>query len=258
MNDLPYKSSPPPGEAWWERELHRNQKLMDRYMRVFEDEGEAAFEKYDTPDKLFNKVHYGIEPGEPLPPEALAREAGRDPAFEEWKDEVLNAAAAAAEEVEDALDPEKPDATEEAGGPAPASEWEADEDDAEWDEDDGATSAEDEAAYQPVAQLARRFAVRVFRQGKQPGFEEVLLLSAGKVGANLAGGHGLGYDEKTLCGNIVKCRWALADCEVCRELLEPLAQRSGDPVLAELVAESEHLAVAIRERIAMLRARVWW
>lgn len=263
MNDDPFEtSSPPPDEAWWERELYRNQKLMDRYMQVFEEEGETAFEKYDTPDKLYNKVHYGVEPGEPLPPEALAREAERDPEFEDWKEQVLNAAAAAAEEVEDELDVEEDEDNEELivddGEDDDDDEDEEEDDDEEWEEGDLGLSPEDEAAYRPVAKLARDFAVRVMDEAERGDVEEVLMLSAGKVGANLAGGHGLGYDEQTLCGNIVKCRWALADCLFCREMLEQMAQRTGDPDLAALVTQCEELAAAIRERIAALRARVWW
>ena len=61
-----------------------------------------------------------------------------------------------------------------------------------------------------------------------PGNAELLYLSAGKIGANLAGGHGLGYDDEFICGNIVKCRWALSDCEFCREMLEQLHQQTGE------------------------------
>jgi hypothetical protein len=253
MNDNFQASPTPRSEAWWERELHRNEKLMDRYMKVFEDEGETAFEKYDTPDKLYNKVHYGIEPGEPLPPEALAREAGRDPDFEDWKEEALNAAAEAAEEVEDELDP----------GTSAAADSELTEPDEEveevWEEEAADPQDEqEEAAYEEIAGLARAFAVAVMRLRPQPDIEEVLILSAGKIGANLAGGHGLGYHDDTLCGNIVKCRWALADCEFCREILEQRVRRTNDPALARLVAQGKLLSAALRERIAELRSRVWW
>jgi len=263
MNDQTSESPTPPNETWWERELHRNEKLMDRYMKVFEDEGEEAFEKYDTPDKLYNKVHYGVEPGEPLPPDALARESQRDPDFEDWKEEVLNAAAEAAEEVEDKLDPDE-DAAEAAADAEddeeeetePAAEGDAE---ADWEDTaEGARFEAEEAGYKPIAQQAREFAVKVLRLSARPEIEEVLMLSAGKIGANLAGGHGLGYEEDTLCGNIVKCRWALADCEFCREILEQMARRTGDPVLAALVAESKELSAAIRERVAALRSKVWW
>ena len=129
----------------------------------------------------------------------------------------------------------------------------------EWSEEPPAPGAEaEEAGYEEVARQARTFAVGVMRLRSEPDIEEVLILSAGKVGANLAGGHGLGYDDDTICGNIVKCRWALADCEFCREILEQRLRRSDSPELARLVAESKVLSEAIRERIAELRSRVWW
>lgn len=273
MNDQPFASPTPPNEAWWERELHRNEKLMDRYMKVFEDEGEGAFDKYDTPDKLYNKVHYGIEPGEPLPPAALARESERDPVFEDWKEEVLNAAAEAAEEAQDELDAQESEDED----------LEDEDDDQDLDEDEDYDEEEedsepiletaggeeepdpldpraeaDETEYQTLARQARDFAIKILRLSARPEIEEVLMRSAGKIGANLAGGHGLGYDEDTLCGNIVKCRWALADCEFCREILEHMARRTGDPMLADLVTECEALSTVLRERVAALRARVWW
>jgi hypothetical protein len=98
----------------------------------------------------------------------------------------------------------------------------------------------------------------VFDLEKLPGNAELLYLSAGKVGANLAGGHGLGYDEDSICGNIVKCRWALSDCEFCREMLEQLHEQSGDARFSALIEESRRLADSIRDRIARLRKRVWW
>ena len=114
------------------------------------------------------------------------------------------------------------------------------------------------ADYESTAKIARDYACRVFDLEKMPGNAELLYLSAGKVGANLAGGHGLGYDDESICGNIVKCRWALSDCEFCREMLEQLHQQTGHQAYAELAAECRRMADAISERIARLRQRVWW
>ena len=82
--------------------------------------------------------------------------------------------------------------------------------------------------------------------------------SSSHSGAYLAGGHGLGYDDEFICGNIVKCRWALSDCEFCREMLEQLHQQTGEAEYARLVEDSRKLADAVRDRIARLRKRVWW
>ncbi|HMJ90319.1 MAG TPA: hypothetical protein VK530_10905, partial [Candidatus Acidoferrum sp.] len=147
-----------------------------------------------------------------------------------------------AEEVEDEIKDEAEDADEE-----------------EVDSDDPDEDPEVNESYAGVSIQARRFARNVFDLGEDvPGNPELLFLSAGKVGANLAGGHGLGYDDESICGNIVKCRWALSDCEFCREMLEQLHDQTGDERYPKLVEDSRRLADSIRERISRLRKRVWW
>ena len=66
------------------------------------------------------------------------------------------------------------------------------------------------------------------------------------------------YEDDSICGNIVKCRWALSDCEFCREMLEQLHQRTGETTYANLAEESRQIADAVRERIMRLRKHVWW
>ena len=116
----------------------------------------------------------------------------------------------------------------------------------------------DNADYAEVAQQAREFASKVVRLDSLPPEMGVLLASAGKVGANLAGGHGLGYSARSLCGNIVKCRWALADCQFCREMLDQLHTGQGRSDVSDLHREATQLADSIKARIARLRTRVWW
>jgi hypothetical protein len=225
MPEEPLDSESPPDEAWWERELHRNEKLMDKYMAVLGDNPD--WDKWQTPEDLYNKVHFNLEP-----PERGTVEAGLDPQAETPEDQWLSEANSTTQ------------------GPDRADE------DADWaDADENPTINED---YPAVSRQAREFAGHVFDLKNPPGNAELLFLSAGKVDANLAGGHGLGYDEDSICGNIVKCRWALSDCEFCREILEDLQHKTGDATYAALVEESRRLAELIRERIARLRQRVWW
>jgi hypothetical protein len=232
MAEEPFDSERPPDEAWWERELHRNEKLMDKYMAVLGDNPD--WDKWKNPEDLYNKVHFNIDPPE------------RDEAEEEE------------------LEPEAADEANEAESDAERDDWTADADEAaEAGADDAAWEDADENPevnedYSTMAKQAREFACHVFDLEKLPGNAELLYLSAGKVGANLAGGHGLGYDEDSICGNIVKCRWALSDCEFCREMLEQLHEQSGEQKFATLARESRRLADSIRERIARLRKRVWW
>ena len=226
MAEEPFDSERPHDEKWWERELHRNEKLMDKYMAVLGDNPD--WDKWKNPEDLYNKVHFNIDP----PP--------RDENDAMEKDEV--------EEIEVA------DGEQEF--PPEASESEEDALDEDWEDPDEDTEVNED--YPTVSKQAREFACNVFDLEKLPGNAELLYLSAGKVGANLAGGHGLGYDDEFICGNIVKCRWALSDCEFCREMLEQLHQQTGEAAYAQLAEDSRKLAEAVRDRIARLRKRVWW
>jgi hypothetical protein len=226
MDEDPLKSERPPNESWWERELHRNEKLMDKYMAVLGD-NPADWDKWQDPDDLYNKVHFGIDPAPKEKPEPPADAEEPENEAEE-NDTITDASDAEADAVE-------------------GEEWEDPDEDPEVNEN-----------YEATATHARRFAGRVFDLEKVPGNGELLFLSAGRVGANLAGGHGLGYDDETICGNVVKCRWALSDCEFCREMLEQLHSNTGEPRYGELAVEAAQLAETIRERIARLRKRVWW
>lgn len=226
----------PHDEAWWERELNRNEKLMDKYMAAFGEDPD----KFKNPSDLYNKVHFGIDPPEN--------------ADDEEDEEEADAAelAEAARELEQ-LEENPEFATDEAALDAAANSVVDDFDG--FDDDNDPPDNED---YPGVAKRALKFAVAVMRVEGIPEEHEVLYLSAGKVGANLAGGHGLGYDDDLICGNIVKCKWALADCEFCREILAHLYERSGDMRFEELRREAQDISALIRERIARLRKRVWW
>ena len=101
-------------------------------------------------------------------------------------------------------------------------------------------------------------AIRLFKMKDLPPEADVLPVTAGKVGGNLPDGHGMGYGDETLCANIVKCRWALADCEFCIQTLDHLATRTKEARYQELLEQSRAVSDAIKERIARLRARVWW
>lgn len=231
MDEDPLKSERPPDEAWWERELHRNEKMMDRYMAVLGENPD--WDKWQDPDDLYNKVHFGIDPV-PRKPDAEGENADDDadePTLED-AEETLADGAEPGEDVEE--------------GSVADDEWEDPDEDPEVNEH-----------YEVIADKARRFACDVFDLDRVPN-RELLYLSAGKVGANLAGGHGLGYDDDTICGNVVKCRWALSDCEFCREMLEQYHGQTGEARYAELAADASRLAEGIRERVARLRKRVWW
>jgi hypothetical protein len=213
----PFDAAPLPDEAWWTSELHRNEKLMDKFMAVLGD----------NPD------------WEKLP----------------WTDEEDVTPAVRAEEDDNPFASE-PQPVSAAGVLDEAAPESAEDDSA--DEDDPDEDPEVNADFPGVSKMAREFACAVFDLEPPPPNAELLYLSAGKIGANLAGGHGLGYDEEFICGNIVKCRWALSDCEFCREMLEQLHAQTGEATYAKLIEDTRRIAEVLRERIARLRQRVWW
>jgi hypothetical protein len=222
MDEHPFDSQCPPDEAWWERELHRREKLMDKYMSTFDLQRD--WPRWSNPEDLYNKIYYGIDPAEPGADHTRDRDGASASCLEDW---------------------------EHCSGSGPEMEAEAD------FEDPDQEVVESEG-YGRLTLLAHDFADRVFELRNLPGDADVLYLSAGKITANLAGGHGLGYDEEMLCGNIVKCRWALADCRFCRELLEHWHDQTGDGALMALALDAGDLAESIAGRIEQLRARVWW
>ena len=88
---------------------------------------------------------------------------------------------------------------------------------------------------------------------------ENLLNESIKAAANIAGGHGLGYDRNTLCGNIVKCKWALNNIENCVKMLDDLIFKEGfDKTILDLSCLARDTGFAIEERIENLRKQVWW
>ena len=216
----PFDAGRPHDEVWWAGELHRSEKLMDKFMAALGDLPD--WDKLTESFTSFDLVHPS-----PTPPSSEAEE----------KPNVL------------------PDAEEDAAFEDEMNERMESDDSSDDDDDE---DPEVNGDYPGVAKLARDFAVRVFDLENPPGNAELLYLAAGKVGANLAGGHGLGYDDEFICGNIVKCRWALSDCEFCREMLEQLHEQTGEEVYARLVEDSRRIADILRDRIARLRRRVWW
>jgi hypothetical protein len=234
MAEEPFDAERPHDEMWWARELHRNEKLMDKYMAVLGDNPD--WDKWQDPDDLYNKVHFDIDP----------------PARS--KDEKTEEVVEEAKEIPDQFPNGADDDAELMRDIAEADESALDGADAEDPDEDPEVNEN----YPAIAKEAREFACHVFDLEEVPGNPELLFLSAGKIGANLAGGHGLGYDDEFICGNIVKCRWALSDCEFCREMLEQLHQKTGDEKYERLASDSRRMAEALRERIARLRQRVWW
>lgn len=78
--------------------------------------------------------------------------------------------------------------------------------------------------------------------------------------AKIAGGHGMGYDDDVLCGNIVNCKRGLAGAHQSRKALVSLRDDKILPakVVDPLLSRLDQVIKAVEERIAELRSRVWW
>jgi hypothetical protein len=78
--------------------------------------------------------------------------------------------------------------------------------------------------------------------------------------AKIAGGHGMGYEDTVLCGNIVYNRIALDANRRSQESLVILRDRKLLPPekVAQLLALLNEAEQAIEKRIAEMRAKVWW
>lgn len=268
------KANPLHDENWWEKNLLQNEKLIDKYMDVLGDDPD--WEKWNDPKDLYNKVHYGIEPGEPLPP-------GVDD--EDWDEDEL--ASLDLDDVGDFDDDDDDDEEDDDDDETWLSDSSDDDDDHPADSDidsshtiaisgiDLFTVSDDEeprdlilggenltdeelAEYRQLYRKAMDFGLAVMQLENVPEESINVCVAAGKIGANLAGGHGLGYDEDTICGNIVKCRWALAECEFVIETLDFLATRLRRPEFATLLPRAKQLRDQIAKRITKLRSQVWW
>lgn len=79
-------------------------------------------------------------------------------------------------------------------------------------------------------------------------------------GAKIAGGHGMGYEDDVLCGNIVCCKRALEAAQKCHAALDWLTRQGVLPADegAQLAADIAAVIHAVEQRIAELRKRVWW
>ena len=202
-------------EAEWEQFMLENERLTDRYRKVWEDN---PGKDWKDPLDLYYKVHYDLDA-----PEEPKEDPGDEPAPAE---------------------------------PAPGVEPEEPVIDEKGDFRDI-----------PVYQLAYAFANAVLdylkrfeheQRGQNPVREQFCLHTL-RIAADIAGGHGLGYQEDTLCGNIVKNRWALGHAREAQRLLKLLTDREGaDSTSEALRAQLPPIMKTLEERITELRAKVWW
>jgi hypothetical protein len=80
------------------------------------------------------------------------------------------------------------------------------------------------------------------------------------VAAKIAGGHGMGYDEDSLCGNIVCCKRSLEAADNSLRALAELAELRPElrETIAPLLEEGRQVRQLVVDRIEELRSQVWW
>jgi hypothetical protein len=145
-------------------------------------------------------------------------------------------------------------------------------DEDEWQE----IQREEEAGLEAIPAYTRGFAFadRLFKtlrdnklfltdeaEDKEPDEDVVEAISNSRiVAAKIAGGHGMGYEDDVLCGNIVNCKRSLAAADECVAALERMRERKLLPAdkLDKLIDESKEIRGLVEQHIAELRSRVWW
>jgi hypothetical protein len=92
--------------------------------------------------------------------------------------------------------------------------------------------------------------------------EDVLeaISASSMIPAKIAGGHGMGYEKDTLCGNIANCKRSLKNARKCVYLLEIVRAKStgSDRGINKLISEAIMVEREVLKRIEYLRSRIWW
>ncbi len=80
------------------------------------------------------------------------------------------------------------------------------------------------------------------------------------IPAKIAGGHGMGYEKDSLCGNIANCKRSLKNAKVCVYSLEIVRNKSTFPEsdINSLIGEAIKVEREIMKWIEYLRSRIWW
>jgi len=120
----------------------------------------------------------------------------------------------------------------------------------------------------PVYAVAEKFALDLDRaivarlRGRAQSDEDAVRTCRAvyAIPAEIASGHDVGYERETLCGNIVRCKRAMANVIECLDGLLALRARGILPssVADSFLARGRELKQAVAQRIEELRARLWW
>jgi hypothetical protein len=186
-----------------------------------------------------------------------------DEEVESWQDESDDVPADGALSAK--VDEQREDPAEDADGAGERTDNPFGDDD---DDDDGNGPVSAIPAYRLGMQVSRKIwdALKPWGERRADEDDEIgELIGDAMIGvhitcAKLTGGHSMGYDDHSLGGNIVCCKRALEGAEQAIRGLEGLRGKGEvpDELIDSLLPDARRVADAVRERIAELRARVWW
>jgi hypothetical protein len=247
-------------EEQWEAMFRRSDARSAKYGELFETFADDP----DADEKIAREMGWSHMLGEEGP-----QDGQRDPEFEAWKQEVIESAIEAAESGE--LDDDELD------------------DDVPWEDVDEAPAAESEESEEDAEAF---FAARCDRLRKidayRLAFDTGLLIHgllqpymalvedefadepterlinayshSLRAAAKIAGGHGIGYTDDAICGNIVCNRIALESVQITESELAWLRNHGRLPpeIAAQCLVPLAEVRVALEARIAELRKKVWW
>ena len=112
----------------------------------------------------------------------------------------------------------------------------------------------------PVYKLSFGFVIEIGNYLIKSSLDELikkeLLHHAFRIIACIAAGDGLGYHEEVLCGNIVENVWALEHAQKCLLILKELPIE--DRKIKSFVQSTEQIIEELKDRIVLLRSKVWW
>lgn len=118
------------------------------------------------------------------------------------------------------------------------------------------------AAYKKSYELYIRLSKYFENSSKTDKDEDVIeaVYASSLVPAKIAGGHGMGYEKDSLCGNIANCKRSLKSARVCVCSLEVLRAKSIFPEseINSLIREAIKVEREIIKWIEYLRSRIWW
>ena len=80
------------------------------------------------------------------------------------------------------------------------------------------------------------------------------------VPAKIAGGHGMGYEKDSLCGNIANCKRSLKNVRKCIYSLEIVMTNASFPEneMNILISEAIKVEHEVVKWIDELRSKIWW